>query len=93
MRQMRTFASLSGYKFGSTVMDTRQCEDGRVSTDSSKHDESCRERSCLLRRVAELVPTSTGMDCVRVGIDGVDGSGKTVEVVPGLVELQWRSPA
>ena len=75
---MRTVASLSGYKLGSTVMDTRRCEDGRVSTDSSKHDESCRERSCLLRRVAELVPTSTGKDCVRVGIDGVDGSGKTV---------------
>jgi hypothetical protein len=55
-----------------------RCEDGRVSTDSSKHDESCQERSCLLRRVAELVPTSTGKDCVRVGIDGVDGSGKTV---------------
>jgi len=77
-RQLRMFASLSGYQFGSTVMDTRRCEDGRVSTDSSKHDESCRERSCLLRRVAELVPTSTGKDCVRVGIDGVDGSDKTV---------------
>jgi uridine kinase len=59
-------------------MDTTRCEDGRVSTDSSKHGEFCRERSCLLRWVAELVPTSTGEDCVRVGIDGVDGSGKTV---------------
>jgi uridine kinase len=75
---MRAFASMSGYQFGSAVIVTRRCEDGRVSTASSKHDESCQERSCLLRRVAELVPTSTGKDCVRVGIDGVDGSGKTV---------------
>ena len=51
-----------------------------MSTDSVKHDESCEERSRLLRRVAELVPTSTGMDCVGVGIDGVDGSGKTLLV-------------
>jgi hypothetical protein len=28
--------------------------------------------------VADLVPTAIGEDCVRVGIDGVDGSGKTV---------------
>jgi uridine kinase len=32
----------------------------------------------VLTRVAELVPAATGDDCVRVGIDGVDGSGKTV---------------
>lgn len=36
------------------------------------------ERPQLLRRVADLVPTANGEDCVRVGIDGVDGSGKTV---------------
>jgi uridine kinase len=75
---MRKFASFGGYQFGSTVMDTRQCEDGQVSTDSTTHDESCPERSCLLRQVAELVPTSIGTDCVRIGIDGVDGSGKTI---------------
>jgi uridine kinase len=28
-------------------------------------------------RVASLVPLSAGDDCVRVGIDGVDGAGKT----------------
>ena len=49
-----------------------------MSTDTTTHDESCRERSCLLRRVAGLVSTSTGEDCVRVGIDGVDCSGKTM---------------
>lgn len=75
---MRALASLTGSSFGPTVVDTRRCEDGRVSTDSTKHDESCLERSCFLRRVAELVPISTREDCVRVGIDGVDGSGKTV---------------
>lgn len=32
----------------------------------------------VLQRVAELVPDAVGEDCVRVGIDGVDGSGKTV---------------
>ncbi len=32
----------------------------------------------VLRRVAELVPDPVGDDCVRVGVDGVDGSGKTV---------------
>ena len=35
-------------------------------------------RSIVLERVADLVPGSDGSDCVRVGIDGVDGSGKTV---------------
>jgi uridine kinase len=28
--------------------------------------------------VADLVPTTNSEDCVRVGVDGVDGSGKTV---------------
>jgi uridine kinase len=32
----------------------------------------------VLRRVAGLVPDPVGDDCVRVGVDGVDGSGKTV---------------
>lgn len=34
-------------------------------------------RSELLRQVADLVPTAVGDDCVRVGIDGPDASGKT----------------
>ena len=34
-------------------------------------------RPALLRWLAESVPHPTGQDCVRVGIDGVDGSGKT----------------
>jgi uridine kinase len=47
-------------------------------------------RRALLRRVADLVPSSAGADCVRVGVDGVDGSGKSMfadelaEVVRGL---------
>ncbi|MFI0467129.1 uridine kinase [Saccharopolyspora sp. 5N102] len=32
----------------------------------------------LLDEVAGLVPVSAGTDCVRVAVDGVDGSGKTV---------------
>lgn len=35
-------------------------------------------RRRLLDRVASLVPAACGADCVRVGIDGVDGAGKTV---------------
>jgi uridine kinase len=31
----------------------------------------------LLSWLAEAVPRSVGEDCVRVGVDGVDGSGKT----------------
>ena len=34
-------------------------------------------RAVVLGWVAEAVPRSVGEDCVRVGIDGVDGSGKT----------------
>lgn len=34
-------------------------------------------RMDLLRRVAQLVPDAVGEDCVRVGIDGPDASGKT----------------
>jgi len=36
------------------------------------------ERLRILEQVGLLVPGSDGLDCVRVGIDGVDGSGKTV---------------
>ncbi|MFG1818382.1 uridine kinase [Kribbella sp. NPDC049174] len=32
----------------------------------------------VLKRVAELVPDAAGEDCVRVAVDGVDSSGKTV---------------
>ncbi len=35
-------------------------------------------RMDALRQVAALVPDPVGEDCVRVGVDGVDGSGKTV---------------
>jgi uridine kinase len=37
-----------------------------------------RMRLDLLRRVAERIPHPAGEDCVRVGVDGVDASGKTV---------------
>lgn len=36
------------------------------------------ERRRLLTEVAARVPAAAGDSCVRVGIDGVDGSGKTV---------------
>ena len=49
-----------------------------MSTHSTHRDEPCAARQHLLRRVADLVPTTDGQDCVRVGVDGVDGSGKTV---------------
>lgn len=35
------------------------------------------QRALLLDRVAALVPPALTDDCVRVGIDGVDGAGKT----------------
>ena len=35
-------------------------------------------RSALVAQVAWLVPRAVGDDCVRVGVDGVDGAGKTV---------------
>jgi len=35
------------------------------------------DRARLIREVASLVPVSTGDACVRVGVDGVDGAGKT----------------
>ena len=35
-------------------------------------------RSALVAQVAWLVPQAVGDDCVRVGVDGVDGAGKTV---------------
>jgi len=35
-------------------------------------------RMDVLKQVAELVPSAVGEDCVRVAVDGVDGSGKTV---------------
>lgn len=34
--------------------------------------------AALLRRVADAIPAPVGPDCVRVGIDGPDGAGKTV---------------
>lgn len=35
-------------------------------------------RSALVAEVARRVPVMRGDDCVRVGVDGVDGAGKTV---------------
>ena len=35
-------------------------------------------RAALVAEVAAEVPTSIGSDCVRVGVDGVDGAGKTI---------------
>ena len=35
-------------------------------------------RMHLLHRVADRIPAASGDDCVRVGIDGVDGSGKSI---------------
>ena len=35
-------------------------------------------RQRLLQQIASRVPHSASEDCVRVGIDGVDGAGKTV---------------
>jgi len=35
------------------------------------------DRACVLRFVAERVPTFDGGRCVRVGVDGPDGAGKT----------------
>lgn len=34
-------------------------------------------RAALLAQVAALVPAPVGEDCVRVGVDGVDGAGKS----------------
>ncbi|WP_406832981.1 uridine kinase [Pedococcus sp. KACC 23699] len=35
-------------------------------------------RAALVAKVSSLVPQPTADDCVRVGVDGVDGAGKTV---------------
>jgi uridine kinase len=37
-----------------------------------------RERRLLIEQVASMVPTPRADECVRVGVDGVDGVGKTV---------------
>ena len=47
-------------------------------------------RVALVAKVASLVPPPIGDDCVRVGVDGVDGAGKTVfatELATALREL------
>ena len=38
-------------------------------------------RQRLLQQIASRVPHSASEDCVRAGIDGVDGAGKTVLAV------------
>ena len=48
------------------------------------------DRLLLLRQVADLVPISTGVHCVRVGIDGVDGAGKTFFADELAAELRAR---
>jgi len=63
---------------GLNVRRREESEESHVSTDSTNRDEPHLERPRLLNWVADLVPTTNGEDCVRVGIDGVDGSGKTV---------------
>ena len=35
-------------------------------------------RAALVAEVAACVPAAVGSDCVRVGVDGVDGAGKTI---------------
>lgn len=45
-------------------------------------------RSELLAQVAALVPPATGDACTRVGVDGVDGSGKTVFAAELAVALR-----
>lgn len=47
-------------------------------------------RAALVAKVASLVPPPVGDECVRVGVDGVDGAGKTVfaaELAQALREL------
>lgn len=47
-------------------------------------------RAALVAEVAALVPAAIGPDCVRVGVDGVDGAGKTTfaaELASALREL------
>lgn len=36
------------------------------------------ERQAVVAAVAENIPAAGGPDCVRAGIDGVDGAGKTM---------------
>ena len=43
----------------------------------STRPQSGRVRARLLHEIAGQVPASRGDDCVRVAVDGVDGSGKT----------------
>ena len=49
-----------------------------------------RARAALVAEVAAHVPAAAGSDCVRVGVDGVDGAGKTIfaaELASALREL------
>ena len=47
-------------------------------------------RAECLASVAALVPPAVGDDCVRVGVDGVDGAGKTVFAGELAAALQDR---
>jgi uridine kinase len=47
-------------------------------------------RPVVIAQVADSVPTAVGEDCVRVAVDGVDGSGKTVFADELAAELAAR---
>jgi uridine kinase len=50
-------------------------------------------RPAVIAQVADSVPVAVGEDCVRVAVDGVDGSGKTVFADELAVELSARGRA
>jgi uridine kinase len=50
-------------------------------------------RPAVLAQVADSVPEPVGGDCVRVAVDGVDGSGKTVFADELAAELTARGRA
>lgn len=73
-----------------------RCEDVQDADPRRRPPERSSARESLLRRVAGLIPASVGDDCVRVGIDGVDGEGKTTfadelaDVVRDAGRQVWR---
>lgn len=59
-------------------------------SDRTGPESSYGARAALVAKVASLVPAPVGEDCVRVGVDGVDGAGKTVfaaELAAALREI------
>ncbi|GAB3074491.1 nucleoside/nucleotide kinase family protein [Pedococcus soli] len=51
---------------------------GSLGSPGSVGEQGYAARAALVAKVASLVPQPVGDDCVRVGVDGVDGAGKTV---------------